>query len=116
MYARFIDNLEVLVPLTTVAISPHVITLKGDDLEFNSSGFILYEDDGVTVHKNCRRFIYKYNKYTNYDNGFMVTDIPDASETDPGKEVEIVDPLSNDELTEVVADLMFQVDCLTLGL
>lgn len=82
-------------------------------------GFRILRDDD-TVLKDCENFIYKWNIYTDYEDGIVLTSSKTDRERKPvenaDEPVEVVDPLNNDDLTECVADLMYELSCNELGL
>lgn len=104
----------------TYMITENIIHLLDDNLVWDLSGFVLYEDDEKTIIKDCSDFIYQWNVYTEYQKGVTLTNSkteregePDPNEPSP---VEDLDPLSNEELTSCVGDLMFEMSLMKMGL
>ena len=103
------------IPLVFIASSEH--DLKSDSNIF--SGFSLYEDDEETLVRDYSDYIYQWNIHQEHENGIYLTCDADFHDTEPDqnfKTVEYISPLSNEELTECVAELMYEVSCMQLGL
>ncbi len=118
MKIKFNDSKE-YIALQGYAIGTNIVTVVADGIKEDLSGFILYEDDEVTEVLDCNDYVYRWDIYTEKKDQITFTN----SETDrQGKPAltempkEIVDPLSNEELTEIVADLMYEVSAAQLGL
>lgn len=102
-------------PLVFIASSEH--DLKSDPNIF--AGFQLYKDDEETMVGDYSDYIYQWNIHQECENGIYLTNDADFHDIEPDpnfKPVEHVRPLSNEELTECVADLMYEVSCMQLGL
>lgn len=113
------NNSENFIILNGLAVGRNKVTLAGDGIGENLSGFVLYNDDETTVVRDCSDFVYRWDIYNENTEQITFTN----SETDRQSEQvetempkEIVDPLSNEELTETVADLMYEVSVAQLGL
>jgi hypothetical protein len=82
-------------------------------------GFQICRENG-TVVKDCALFVYRWNIFTEFDDGIVLTSSKTDRETEPNPYAEspkeIIEPLSDGELTECVAELMYQVDCNELGI
>lgn len=118
MKVKFNDSKECM-SLHGWVIEDGIVTLVADGINENLSGFILYDDDEKTVVRDCSDYVYRWDIYTEKADQITLTN----SETyrqrkQDGAEVqkEIVDPLSNEELTEIVADIMYEVSAAQLGL
>ncbi len=119
MKVKFSDS-DNFIKLDSCVLYRDRVDICGQGITENLSGFMLYEDDEKTLVRNCSAYIYKWNICTERENGIVLTE----SETDrerepnPGAEPpqEAIDPLTNDELTECVADLMYEVSMSQLGL
>ncbi|MDE6601561.1 MAG: hypothetical protein K2K90_05255 [Lachnospiraceae bacterium] len=118
MKVKFNDS-ENYITLQGWVIGRNMVTLLADGIRENLSGFILYDDDERTVLQDYSDYVYRWDIYTEKKDQITFTN----SETDrQGKPAltempkEIVDPLSNEELTEIVADLMYEVSAAQLGL
>lgn len=118
MYVKFNDE-DIFRRVISYGINPFLINLFGPEIIEDFSGFKLYKDDKETVEKDCSEYIYKWNIYTEYpDGGCIYTNDQNLKEPDPKTVVmeETVDPLNDSQLTEVVADLMYEVDMIKLGI
>ena len=77
----------------------------------NLSGFILYGADGN---------IYRWDVVDQKENAIYYTNDPNYRQTEPWPDLsnipEQAEPLTNEELTEAVADLMYEVSAAQLGL
>ena len=103
-----------------------IVILKGEDIPTeNTSGFKLL--DGDRVAEDYSEYKTKYNVITREEGVLMLS--TGAVETEDNlagiyihmpepEEEEIVEeaPLTNEELTEAVADLMYEVSMMQLGL
>lgn len=72
------NGLENFLYLSSYCLYQDKVFLSGNGIEENLNGFILYEDDEETVVRDCSDYKYKWNIYTEYDNGIVLTN----SETD----------------------------------
>lgn len=101
--------------------------VKGDNLpQGNNSGFQLLQDGRIIV--DCSDYTVKYNVLTEIENVLMYSKSEDYIETEdnpahrycntpkPEDFNEDVDPLTNEELTECVADLMYESSLRQLGI
>ena len=97
-----------------------VVTIKGDTITENLSGFILYEDDEKTVIRDYSAYVYKWNIYTDYTNGIALTKSETNREREPipctTPPQEIIDPLTNEELTSTIAELLYETSLMQLGM
>lgn len=112
MKAKF-NNSETFIQIQSWSIGSSLVTMIADGITENLSGFVLYEDDGVTVVMDCSDFIYRWDIYDQREDRITLTnsetDRQRKPDQDAGSPKEIIDPLSNEELTEAVADLMYEV-------
>jgi len=85
----------------------------------NTSGFMICDEDGNILH-DCSDFIYRWDVVDQKENAIYYTNDPDYRQTEPWAELcdipEQAEPLTNEELTEAVADLMYEVSMAQLGL
>lgn len=113
-------NLETFIYLTSYCLYRDKVSMAGDGIEENLNGFILYEDDEETVIRDCSDYKYKWNIYTEYENGIVLTESRTNREMKPVDNEEdlqeIINPFSNEELTEAVAGLMYELSMIQLGL
>lgn len=116
--AIFNSNPETLVIVSSWGIQQHLIMLADDNLEWDLSGFKLYEEDGETLIMDCSEYIYQWNIHTSSCNQVYLTDLETNTESDSNnaERNEIVAQLSNEELTECVADLMYEMSLVQLGM
>lgn len=95
------------------------VSLHIENPEENLSGFIIYDGDGNILH-DCSDFIYRWDVVDQKENAIYYTNDPDYRQTEPWPDLsnisEQAEPLSNEELTEAVADLMYEVSMVQLGL
>lgn len=124
MTIRFNDH-EQVYEITSIRHKHGIVVLKGEGLpEENTSGFRLI--DGNAVVEDYSEYRTKYNVITQkagvmaLSKGMVETKENSAATllyTPQEKEiVEDVEPLSNEELTEAVAELMYEVSTAQLGL
>lgn len=102
---------------TSVVFIASDYDLKSDPNIF--SGFQLYEDDEETLVRDYSDYKYQWNIHQECEDGIYLTSNENYhdEESDPNpKHVEHVSSLSNEELTEAVGDLMYEVSCMRLGL
>lgn len=111
-------NSDEPIELNGYSISEDIITLMYDNPKENLSGFSLYENDGKTLVRNCDDFVYRWDTsyhvegqitYTNSENNTQ----PD---TDPDSTVEYISPITNEELTSCVGDLLYETSLMKLGM
>ena len=97
-----------------------LLTIIGDFPE-NMSGLVIYDKNGMVI-KDCSTFTTKYNVHSQIDNGFILsndgsTDSELIVNNDQKEKImEHISPLSNEELTECVADLMYEMSLAQLGM
>lgn len=101
------------------SISEKVVSLRGQGLVEHDKGFIIYDGNGEKV-KDCLDFVHRWDVVDQRKNEICYTNDPDYRQTEPFPNLsnvrEQVEPLSNEELTEAVADLMYEVSIAQLGL
>ncbi len=101
--------------------------VRGENLPTdNASGFKLFQ--GKKMIEDFSGYKKKYNVLTKAQDVIFLTDREDSAETEndrvdkymyvPATEDihEDIDPLTNEELTECVADLMYEMSAATLGI
>lgn len=118
MKVKFNDSKN-FITLNGFAIGKGEVTLVGKGIGENLSGFILYEDDETTVVRDCSDFVYRWDIYNENANQITFTNSETDRQSKPDKTEklkEIVDPLSNEELTESVADIIYEISMTQLGL
>ena len=77
MKVKFNDS-DNFILLTGYVLYNDKVKLTAFGITENLSGFMLYEDDEKTIVRDCTGYKYKWNIYTEYENGIMLT----KSETD----------------------------------
>lgn len=98
-------------------ISNDLISLTYPNVETNTSGFIIYQDDEIIA--DCSEFKYRWDVLENNPNQIYYTNDPDNVQEKAFNHenmVEDIDPLNNEELTECVADLMYEMSLAQLGM
>ena len=126
MKIKFNDP-EQIYDITALVEKGNIVILKGIGLpRDNTSGFKLL---GSREEKDYSEYRYIFNVNTKFENvvmlsndeGFIETEDNPAGryyhEPDPDAEQEIIeDPLTNEELTEAVANLMYETSMMQLGM
>lgn len=119
MKLLFNDSIN-FIQLDSYIIYPNRIYVSGNGITENFSGFMIYDDEEKNIIYDGMNYIYKWNIYTEYENGIIFTSSEIDREQEPiistEEPIEIMDPLSNEELTECVADLMYEQSLTKLGL
>lgn len=128
MQIKFNDSDKIYNITSFRQIGGNLIIMKGNNLPAeNTSGFKRVQDDGTEL-KDYSEFTTKYNVLTPAEGMIMLSNSEEHIETEenpasqysytPSDEdiQEDVDPLNNEELTECVADLMYEVSMMSLGL
>lgn len=114
------NSSEIFTSIHRCQIAPNFVKLVAEDLVWDLSGFVMYEDDEETIIRDCSDYNYQWNIYTDIPNGVVLTNSETEKEKEPDpnapKPMELLDPLTNEELTECVADLMTEVDMIKMGI
>lgn len=114
------NDLEKYIAIRGYATGKNIVTIVADDIKEDLSGFILYEDDEVTEILNCSDYIHRWDIYAQSEKQITFTNSETYRQRKPSPDAEppseIVDPLSNEALTECVGDLMYEVSLMQLGL
>lgn len=115
-YIRY-NNQDQNITIDGYMIAGDIVCLSGKNMETNESGFILYEETKVLL--DCSEYKYRWDVlednpnriyYTNTEGNVQTVSLPEIDDID------IVEPLSNEALTECVADLMYEVGLMQLGM
>lgn len=94
-----------------------MVYMRGDGINpelimENPCGFILYKDDEKTVIRDCSDYLYRWDIYNKEENQITLTNSETNQQRKPKENVEPsveeVGPLSNEELTECVAELLYK--------
>lgn len=114
------ENSDKFILLNSYLICSNLVALSYESIEENLEGFVLYDDDESTIVKNCSDFIYRWDVYEQRQNQIYYTNNEGYRQREPHpndpKPVEAVSPLTNEELTQCVADLMFETSLMKLGM
>lgn len=119
------NNKNIFYTLDSYGWQPHIVTIKSSEItEVNLSGFNIYLDDEETIIEHYEEYKHFYSTHTPLDYCMSYTDIEGNEETESqvidmsglSEAVEIVVPLSNQELTECVAELMYETSLMQLGM
>lgn len=113
-------NNEELIELNGYGIQEHIIALYYPHVTEKLDGFIIYNPDG-TIFKNCTDFKYRYDVLENDSGSIYYTDLSNMIQHEKwnrGLGADTIDeePLTNEELTECVADLMYEASLIQLGI
>ena len=127
MYIKFNGSEEIFEIKSIQNIKKTLVIIKGINLpENNMNGFqfIINEEE-----KDYSDYKYIFNVITKFENVIMLSNNEEFIETednpagryycepDPNEVQEIIeDPLTNEELTEAVANLMYEISILQLGM
>lgn len=104
----------------------HVLTIRGLESEFvNLSGFSIYKDDEETIVESFSDYTNFYSTKTPLDYRISYTDI-EGKEEDESQVINSENPellleeeqqtLTNQELTECIAELMYETSLMQLGM
>lgn len=113
----FADSSEAI-EICGFSISEKLVSIRYDNPMENISGFSIY--DGENKVFDGSDFTYRWDVVDQKPNEIFYTNDPDYRQTEPFQDLSEVqeqeEPLSNEELTEAVADLMYEVSMMQLGL
>lgn len=114
---KFSDSDEA-VEIRGYSITEKLVSIRYDNPVENLSGFSIYDGDQLVF--DGAGFTYRWDVVDQRQNEIIYTNDPDYRQTKPfpdlGDIPEQVEPLSNEELTEAVANLMYDVSRMQLGL
>lgn len=104
--------------LNGYSIGENLVSLHYDNPTENLSGFCIYEGENKVFDGSG--FTYRWDVVEQKTNEIYYTNNPDYRQTEPFPDLsnvqEQAEPLNNEELTEAVADLMYEVSMMQLGL
>lgn len=113
----FTDSSEV-VEVYGYSITENLVSICYNNPEENLSGFLIYEDRHLVFDGSG--FTYRWDVVDQKPNEIFYTNDPNYRQTEPWPDLSNVlekeEPLNNEELTEAVADLMYEVSAAKLGL
>lgn len=104
--------------LNSYMLNPDLISLSYPNIEENLSGFSIYDGNDNLI-MDCSDFIYRWDVLEDSNNKIYYTNSPDNVQTrkfNTDDQEEEVEPLNNGELTEAVADLIYELSVTQLGL
>lgn len=105
--------------LNGYSIQEDLVSLHYREPAENQSGFTIYNEAGNVVAE-CLDFVYRWDVVDQKKGTIYYTNNKDYRQTAPWPDIsgiqEYMEPLSNEELTEAVADLMYEVSVVQLGL
>lgn len=100
------------------SITENLVSLRYSKPVENTSGFSVYMGDGLVFDGS--NFTYRWDVVDQKENEIYYTNDPDYRQMEPWPDMsnvpEQAEPLTNEELTEAVADLMYEVSAAKLGL
>lgn len=111
-------NSKTYIELKGYSKSNDIVGLVYQNVEENLSGFIIYDQDGGVVAE-CSDFKYRWDVLEDDSDRIYYTNSADNVQTEKfhtEDQIEEAEPLTNEELTEAVADLMYEVSMMQLGL
>lgn len=117
LYKIRYNDQDVYIDIRGYMISNDLVSLSYPNVEANISGFIIYQDDEIIA--DCSEFKYRWDVLENNPNQIYYTNDPDNVQEKAFNHenmVEDIDPLNNEELTECVADLMYEMSLAQLGM
>lgn len=113
----FTDSDEV-VEIRGYSITEKLVSIHYDNPIENLSGFCIY--DGGNLVFNGADFTHRWDVVDQKPDEIYYTNDPDYHQTEPFPDLsdipEPAEPLTTEELTEAVADLMYEVSMMQLGI
>ncbi|MDE7131255.1 MAG: hypothetical protein K2O65_05605 [Lachnospiraceae bacterium] len=114
---KFIDQND-FVTIDGYMLTRTIVSLAFQDAEEskeNNNGFIIYNEQGEEI-VDCSEYKYRWDKFENDPFKIFYTNVEGNVQTEPFPKGEVAEPLSNEALTECVADLMYEVSLMQLGM
>lgn len=111
------NNHADIVEIEGYMCSDNLASISGKNIEENTSGYIIYgEQDEVVA--DCSGYKYRWDVLENDPNRIFYTNIEGYVQTEPlpKDDAIVAEPLNNEALTECVADLMYEVSLMQLGM
>lgn len=112
------QNEEMYRDLRGYMVSTDIVGLSYPDAKENLSGFVIYDSDGQ-VAADCSDYIFRWDVLEANPDRIYYTNSADNVQTkkfDTENQIEEADPLTNEELTEAIADLMCEVSMMQLNI
>lgn len=108
-----------MIELNGYGIQDHIVALFYPDIAVNLNGFVLYDPEG-NVLKDCSAYRYRYDVLEDNPNAIYYTDLEEVVQTEKWNHSDNTqieeEPLTNEELTECVADLLYETSLMKLGM
>lgn len=116
MKVKFL-NADSFIEVNGYMMEEHRITLVYEGNQENLGGFVLYDDD-ETIIRSCEDFVYRWDIHESDENSITYTNLEGCVQSEPveNNPIEYVHPLTVEELTPCVADLMFETSLMKLGM
>lgn len=111
------NNHTDIVEIEGYMCSDNLASISGKNIEENTSGYIIYNEQGEVV-ADCSEYKYRWDVLENDPGRIFYTNIEGYVQTEPlpRDDSVIAEPLNNEALTECVADLMYEVSLMQLGM
>lgn len=118
-YKRVVFSNGQTLDINGYSIGMSLVSIHAENQTENLSGFIIYDGED-NILQDCSDFIYRWDVVDQKENAIYYTNDPNYRQTEPWPDLsnipEQAEPLTNEELTEAVADLMYEVSAAQLGL
>ncbi len=111
------SNQDTYIDIRGYMISDNLVSLSYPNADINTSGFVIYQGNEIIM--DCSDFKYRWDILEDDSNKIYYTNDPENVQKKAFNHenmVEDIDPLSNEELTECVADLMYEMSLAQLGM
>ena len=111
------NNQDKPVEIEGYTCSTALISIMGQNLEENTSGFKIFNMQGEVL-ENCSEYKYRWDVLEDNPNKIFYTNIESYIQAEllPNDNSAVVEPLNNEALTECVADLMYELSLVQLGM
>ena len=117
-YTGKYNDSEEFIALNGYGFQSNIVTLYYQNATENLNGFIIYDPD-ENILKDCSEYRYRYDVLEDNPNVVYYTDLEDMVQTEKwqySSDEQMEEPLTNAELTECVADLMYETSLMQLGM
>lgn len=112
------NNEEIDRDLCGYMISTDIVGLSYPGATENLSGFVIYDSDG-RIAADCSDYHFRWDVLEDNPDRIYYTNSSNNIQTrkfDPENQIEEVEPLTNEELTEAIADLICEVSLMQLNI
>lgn len=111
------NNREDFIEIEGYMCSDNLASISGKNIEENTSGYIIYNEQDEVV-TDCSEYKYRWDVLENDPDRIFYTNIEGYVQTEPLPKDDsvIAESLNNEALTECVADLMYEVSLMQLGM